>query len=178
MPGLDRSSWAYLLLSIALTALALWLGPQLSQEQLVAWGYVGVFIVMLVSSATVILPVPGLATVFILGHYTNPFLLGFAAGLGSGLGELSGYLAGYGAEGIFRKKEGKRYRAFRKWMFEKNRGGISLFLLALIPNPAFDIAGIVAGAMRYPLWKFLAAVILGKTIRSIALAWLGSRIWV
>ncbi|MEM4389257.1 MAG: VTT domain-containing protein [Candidatus Micrarchaeia archaeon] len=174
---IDRKAIASLSISLAITALALWLGPQLSQQQLVAWGYFGVFVLMLVTSATVILPVPGLAVVVILGHYTNPFLLGIAAGLGSGLGELSGYLAGYGAEGIFRKKEGVRYRALRDWMFRQNNGALALFLLALIPNPAFDLAGIVAGATRYPWWKFLVAVVLGKTIRSIVLAWLGSELW-
>ncbi|MEM3030750.1 MAG: VTT domain-containing protein [Candidatus Micrarchaeia archaeon] len=177
MPRIDNKALASLLLSLAITALALWLGPQLSQQQLAAWGYLGVFVMMLVSSATVILPVPGLAVVFVLGHYTNPLLLGIAAGLGSGLGELTGYLAGYGAEGLFRKKEGARYRALRDWMFKQNHGALALFFLALIPNPAFDLAGIVAGATRYTWWKFLAAVILGKTIRSIALAWLGSKLW-
>lgn len=173
----DGKSIASLLASLAITALALWLGPQLTEAQLAAWGYGGIFLLMLVTSATVILPVPGLAAVFILGHYADPILLGIAAGLGSGLGELSGYLAGYGGEGILNAEKNASYRKIRSWLLAKDRGALAIFALAAIPNPLFDLAGLAAGAVRYPVAKFLLACIAGKILKSIALAWLGSKIW-
>ncbi len=42
-------------------------------------------------------------------------------------------------------------------------GAIAIFFFSLVPL-VFDLAGIVAGALRVPLWKFLLACWLGRTI--------------
>jgi membrane protein YqaA with SNARE-associated domain len=42
---------------------------------------------------------------------------------------------------------------------------IAIFVLAAIPNPIFDMGGILAGMARMAWWKFLTAAVLGKTIR-------------
>jgi membrane protein DedA with SNARE-associated domain len=70
-------------------------------------GYVGVFLIMLLSSATIILPAPGLAGVVIAGAFLNPFWVGVAGGTGSALGELSGYFAGFGGKVIIERKRRK-----------------------------------------------------------------------
>jgi uncharacterized membrane protein YdjX (TVP38/TMEM64 family) len=49
-------------------------------------------------------------------------------------------------------------------------GDLTIFLLALIPNPLFDIAGMVAGALKMPMWRFLLWVWLGKCIKMLAFA--------
>ena len=36
---------------------------------------------------------------------------------------------------------------------------------AFIPNPFFDAIGFAAGVMRYPIWKFVLACFLGKSLR-------------
>ncbi len=136
-------------------------------------GYFGVFLVMLITSATVILPVPGLAVATIAGAFANPLLIGVAGGLGSALGELTGYLAGYGGSELIDGKKMKEYEKIKKMLMEKDRAFILIFFLALIPNPLFDIAGIAAGAIRYPLWKFLLACALGKIIKVAVFAYLG-----
>ena len=46
-----------------------------------------------------------------------------------------------------------------------------LFLLALIPNPVFDLAGVTAGALRYPLERFLAVVFAGKILKLVGFAY-------
>ena len=46
-------------------------------------GYVGIFIVMFVTSATVILPLPGLAVTTLAGAFADPLLIGIVGGLGS-----------------------------------------------------------------------------------------------
>ena len=56
----------------------------------------------------------------------------------------------------------------------QRRGFLTLFVLSAIPNPLFDLAGISAGVLHYPVARFLLACWLGKTIKALALAYLGS----
>ena len=49
-----------------------------------------------------------------------------------------------------------------------------IFLLGIIPNFFFDIGGMVAGATRMPLWRFILAAWLGKSIRLTIVAMSGS----
>jgi membrane protein YqaA with SNARE-associated domain len=48
---------------------------------------------------------------------------------------------------------------------------LTIFLLAAIPNPIFDVGGIIAGALQMKGWKFLVAAALGKSIRLGMTAW-------
>ncbi|KKR73120.1 MAG: putative membrane protein [Candidatus Woesebacteria bacterium GW2011_GWA2_40_7] len=56
----------------------------------------------------------------------------------------------------------------------KKRGFLTLFLLAAIPNPIFDMAGFVAGATEVSVKKYLIAVWLGKLIKFSAIAYAGA----
>lgn len=53
---------------------------------LAGYGYLGAFLISLLSSATILLPVPGIAVIFALGATYNPYLVGLAAGAGFSLG--------------------------------------------------------------------------------------------
>jgi uncharacterized membrane protein YdjX (TVP38/TMEM64 family) len=135
--------------------------------------YLGAFLAMLIGNATVILPVPGLAIVFALGATLNPLLLGLAAGPGAALGELTGYLAGYGGSAVADNL--KVYRTVERWM---ERYGVAVIaVLAAIPNPLFDVAGMVAGMMRVRWWHFLLAAWVGKTIQAVVVAYAGVLSW-
>ena len=48
-------------------------------------------------------------------------------------------------------------------------------MLALVPNPAFDVAGALAGALRMPLVRFLMAAGAGKVLRNVIIALLVSQ---
>lgn len=142
------------------------------------FGYAGAFLLMLVSSATLILPMPGLLVVFALGGSgLDPWLLGIIAGAGSALGELTGYLAGYGGNRLIART--KIYQRIEDNL--QRRGFWTILVLALIPNPIFDLAGIAAGALRMHLGKFLLATTIGKIIKvtliavagSMSVAWVG-----
>ena len=116
-------------------------------------GYSGVFLVNLVGSAAVVVPVPGLAavcagTAAALG--LNFVILAISGAIGSTIGEFTGYLAGYGSQGVIQKS--RFYDRVHDWVVK--RGGFALFTLALIPNPLFDIGGIAAGSLGYPLSRF------------------------
>jgi uncharacterized membrane protein YdjX (TVP38/TMEM64 family) len=133
------------------------------------FAYLGAFIAMLVGNATVILPVPGLIIVYILGGTLNPFLLGLAAGPGAAIGEMTGYLTGYGGSALIDNT--RLYARIKGWM--EKYGLVVISLLAAIPNPAFDMAGIVAGSLRVKWWQFLIAAAIGKTIQATLIALAG-----
>lgn len=157
-----------LLLVIAATGAGiLWRG-QLGR--LVAYGYPGIFLISLVGNATVIFPAPSLALVFALGGVLDPFLVGLAAGLGESLGELTGYLAGYGGQAVIENRE--IYNRLQGWM--RHYGLATIFFLALFPSPFFDLAGITAGALRFPVGYFLLSCWLGKTIKTTIFALAGA----
>jgi membrane protein DedA with SNARE-associated domain len=135
------------------------------------WGYLGAFLLMLLTNATLILPAPGLVLVFTLGAtLPNPLLVGLAAGLGSTLGELTGYLAGFSGSGVIENTD--TYRNVEKTLRKYDVWAIAF--LAFIPNPLFDIAGIVAGALGMQWWKFLTATGIGKTLKTIIVAYAGA----
>ncbi len=133
-------------------------------------GYLGASLTMFIGNATVILPVPGLIVVFALGHTLNPLLVGLAAGPGAALGELVGYFAGFSGSGVIKNTE--IYKRVEGWV--KRYGPPVIVVLAAIPNPAFDVAGLVSGALGIRWWQFLLAVWIGKTIQAIAIAYAGS----
>jgi len=159
---------AALLFSVLITVAVFALGDRLADLQ--ALGYLGVFVIGVLGNATIILPVPGLAVVFAGGGVLNPLLVGLVAGVGEPLGELTGYLAGYGGSAVV--EDAERYERVRRWM--ERRGFLTLLVLAAVPNPLFDVAGMAAGMLRYPIAKFLLACWLGKTLKAVLIAYLGS----
>jgi membrane protein YqaA with SNARE-associated domain len=135
-------------------------------QDLERYGYAAVFLVGLISNATLILPVPGLAVSSVLGGVFNPLTVGLVAGVGQALGELTGYMAGYSGQTWL--DEHPRYRRLVAWT--QQYGVVAVFLLALLPNPLFDVAGMAAGALRLPVWKFLLSCAAGKVIKNILFA--------
>ena len=107
-------------------------------RELAGLGYFGVALISLVSSASVILPVPGVLVAFPLVTTLNPVLVAIAASTGGIFGEISGYIAGFGGHGIAHSSLHKRAEG---WM--KRWGSLSIFLFAAIPLIPFDIAGVV-----------------------------------
>jgi uncharacterized membrane protein YdjX (TVP38/TMEM64 family) len=153
---------------IALSVLIVLYGNRL--VALGAYGYPGLFLLNLLASATLILPAPGLALALAAGATLNPFFVGLAVGSGSTLGELTGYIAGASGRGMV--ESDPNYPRVRGWMAQ--HGLWVIFVLSLVPNPIFDVAGIVSGAMHIPVWKFLAATWCGKIIKSTLVALAGA----
>jgi membrane protein YqaA with SNARE-associated domain len=136
---------------------------------LAAVGYVGIFAVSLLGNATIILPAPSLALVFAMGSALPPLAVGLVAGVGEALGELTGYGAGFVGRAVVEDYD--TYDRLTRWM--KRHGGITVFVLSAIPNPFFDLAGIAAGTLRYPIWRFLLFCWLGKTLKTTVVAFAG-----
>jgi membrane protein YqaA with SNARE-associated domain len=138
-------------------------------QDLRQYGYAAVFLVGLISNATLILPVPGLAVSSVMGGVLNPWLVGIVGGVGQALGELTGYMAGYSGQTWV--DDYAVYDRLTRWM--QRYGVWAVFFLAFIPNPIFDVGGMIAGALRFPLWKFLVSCIAGKVSKNILFALAG-----
>jgi membrane protein YqaA with SNARE-associated domain len=140
---------------------------------LLALGYPGVTIVMFFSSATVLLPAPGFATVVAasgLGQL-NPWALGLFAALGSSIGELTGYLVGLGGRQALHQSGGRWTR--RCEYFMRRWGFLTILVMASFPNPFFDAVGILAGSLGYPARRLWLACMIGNGLKYTALALLG-----
>jgi len=62
-------------------------------QDLEIYGYPGVFLILLLSNATIIIPLPGVMITSAMAVAFDPFRVAIAFGTGAVLGELSGYLA-------------------------------------------------------------------------------------
>ena len=130
-------------------------------------GLLVLFAIAAISNATLILPVPGLALTALAATVANPLLVGVVAGAGQAVGELTGYLAGYSGQTLI--DDSPRYARLVGWM--RRFGAITIFVLGVIPNPLFDVAGIIAGALRMPVGIYLIAAGAGKIIKNVAVAY-------
>ncbi len=145
----------------------LWIGGRLDVEQV---GYAGLFAVSLIASGSIILPVPGIAALCIAvapAVGLDPLAAGVVSALGQSLGEMTGYLAGVTGTGLVSRS--RYYARVRRLVLRY--GWIVLFGLAVVPNPVFDLAGVAAGSLRYPVRRFLLVVFAGKLVKSVAIAY-------
>ena len=177
--------------SVVLLLLPIWV--DLSEDRFATFGYAGVFIANLASTATVFIPVPGLtaagqALILQQGdiHQESFFrliLIGLLGGTGMALGEVTAYAAGTVGSEVAREGHVDVPRLVRPFVHPIMRwidwlmhhyGVATLLVLSTVPNPAFELAGITAGAARMSFWRFMAAVLIGKNIRGLLLAFLGA----
>jgi membrane protein YqaA with SNARE-associated domain len=145
-------------------------------EKYAAYGYPGVFIISLLGNATLVFPAPSF-TVVAVGAVLNPYIVGVLAGCGAALGEMTGYTLGLGMSPSLDADTnvatlGQTQMKWLRWLRPKfQRWGVrAIFVLAAIPNPIFDMGGILAGMARMAWWKFLLAAFLGKSVRFILLS--------
>jgi membrane protein YqaA with SNARE-associated domain len=138
-------------------------------QNLGAYGYPGIFLVSILANATVIIPLPGVILTATMAVILNPFWVAVAAGSGAALGELSGYLAGFSGQVVVEKVEW--HTRLENWM--RKYGDVTVLVLAFIPNPMFDMAGITAGALKMPVTRFLFWVWIGKLGKMMLIAYGG-----
>lgn len=138
-------------------------------KEYAAFGYPGIFLITLMANATVLLPAPGVAIVYAMGGIFNPFGVMLAAGTGGAIGELSGYLAGFSGQAVVEHTD--FFGRVQPWV--QKYGPWAIFVLASIPNPFFDTAGIAAGIMKMPMRRFLLACWCGQLIKMGMFAFAG-----
>ena len=138
----------------------------------VQFGYLGVFIISLIGSMSVIFPVPYTLVIFVLGSVLDPFFVAVSGGLGAALGEFSGYTLGYYGRKIV-SKERHRKMDYMVKLFGRY-GSATIFLFALTPLPD-DLLFIPLGVMRYPFLKAFVPALLGKMLMTFILAYSGQQ---
>jgi membrane protein YqaA with SNARE-associated domain len=162
-----RSIW--LLAGTALLTVALLFVPRDLLARLGSYGYVGVFVLTLLASASIVLPSPALGVAALAGATLDPWLVGLLGGVAAGLGEVTGYMAGVGGSELAARS--RFYPPVECWV--RRWGMLTIFALAFIPGPGLDLAGIAAGTLRVPFAKFMLPCLAGKVLRFILVAWLG-----
>ncbi len=138
-------------------------------EQLALLGYPGIFLIAMLSAATIALPMPGLAVVFAMGGVFNPLIVALVAGTGAAIGEMTGYIAGVSGQAVIERMD--IYERIAPYI--RRFGPWAMFVLAAIPNPFFDLAGVASGVLKMPVWRFFLAVWAGQIIKMLLFAYAG-----
>lgn len=160
-----------LLLVIAVSLYVFSIREQASE--LARYGYPGIFLLSILANGTVLLPAPGVLFVFAMGAVFHPFWVAVAAGLGAALGELSGYLAGFSGQAVVERVD--LYQRLVDWMQRHTAlSNLAILLLAFVPNPLFDLAGMAAGSLRIPVSRFLFFCAIGKILKMLVFAYAGA----
>jgi uncharacterized membrane protein YdjX (TVP38/TMEM64 family) len=136
--------------------------------------YILVFLVSMLSSATIFVPAPGIAFVLAAATVWDPMLVAIAAGTGDAIGEMTSYWAGYVGEKLIVDEHLPAYQKAASWM--NKYGAWAVFGVALVPIVLFDLVGLAAGALKIRWWKFLLAAWCGKLPRAFLIAYLGHQI--
>ncbi len=139
------------------------------QFELVA--LISVFVTSFLANVTIIMPVP-FAVIFMMKaaeHY-NPLLVTLCGAVGGTLGEISGYYAGRLGRKIVIPDSIMSHSRVEGWIGKYGMWAIGV--IAFQPIIPFDVGGILAGAARMPLYKFLPALFVGKFLKYLLLVWL------
>ena len=166
--------------SLATVALASFAEPHFHNRLLhlfFHFGVYGLFIISIVDSSFVPLPVPGVTDIMIVvlaAQHTNLFLLVALATAGSALGGYLSYRVGHSGGMAFLEKNVPRriFRRVTRWM--ENHAILAVALPALLPPPMpLSPFVLAAGALNMSKRKFLSTFTISRGIRHAAAAWLG-----
>ena len=149
------------------------------QEQIRVYGYFGAFVLSLVTSATILCPLPGDVALFAAPSimelsWLGVFWLGLIASIGAAIGELTAYYAGRWGRAVVSGADLKQYERTARHM--KSYGGLTIFVFAMTPLP-FDVVGIVAGTLRFPVVEFAVCCWAGRLVRSLITVYAGWYGW-
>jgi membrane protein DedA with SNARE-associated domain len=138
------------------------------------YGVLGAFLASFIASTSIFLPVPAF---FVIGAIaaspdSNWAMVAVASTAGGALGQFTSYLAGYGGRVVINKEKSAWYRRAEGWM--NRHGTMTVFAFALTFMPV-DAVGIVAGALRFPFWKYVLAIFFGYLPKTLIGCYLAHR---
>jgi membrane protein YqaA with SNARE-associated domain len=142
-----------------------------------SFGIFGVFLVSIVDSSFVPLPLPGITDIMIIvmsAQHRNVILLVLLATAGSALGGYFSHLVGQrGGMAFLEKRVPPRiFKRVCEWM--ENHAILSVALPAILPPPMpLSPFVLAAGALKMSRKKFLTTFIISRAIRHAIAAWLG-----
>ena len=147
----------------------------ISVQEYATTAYLVVFVTTLVSNASIFVPVAvHIIAMITVASTWNPVITAFVASVAGTLGEITAYYAGYLGKRIAVPENTPGYSRLVRWM--ERYGPLAIFLISLQPILPFDVAGLLAGASRMPLWKFLLPCWAGKFPKYIVLCYFSAQI--
>lgn len=144
-------------------------------ETLAPVAYLIVFGVALACNAAILVPVALHVSIMMWAvEYCgcDIILVVLVASVGGTLGEITGYYAGYLGKRIVHLESAPGYDRLVGWM--KRYGPLGIFLISL--QPLSDIAGLLAGVSKLPLWKFLLPCWPAKFLKYLFVCYLGGAV--
>jgi len=144
---------------------------------LFSFGIFGVFLVSIVDSSFVPLPLPGITDIMIIvmaAQHRNVILLVLLATAGSALGGYFSHLVGQRGGMAFLKKHvpARIFKRVCNWM--ENHAILSVALPAILPPPMpLSPFVLAAGALNMSRKKFLTTFTISRALRHTIAAWLG-----
>jgi membrane protein YqaA with SNARE-associated domain len=177
--GMDRRLIVLATAIAVAVALPLVLRAHVPDPQAIASaGYAALFVAGFLSGATLVLPMPVLPLVFSSASMFNPGLVTITAAAGMALGMGVTYFMGAWVRDHVNWRVATR--ADRVGLLTRILGGwfsksctLCAFVLAAVPNPVYDFAGIIAGSARAPFGGFMLGITLGKLAQTLAVAMSG-----
>ena len=135
------------------------------------YGVIGLFLNSLLSATAIPLPTEILTSALLIGG-ENIFLVGIALVVGSTMGGLLNYFIGFGGNKLFSKLKKKKtgYNVKREKKGNKlldKFGWGAIFFASWIPVIG-DFILISAGAKKMKFTKFLAFMVTGKAVKTVA----------
>ena len=140
-------------------------------------GAPGLFLISFLDSSILTFPVINdlLLIELSMEHPARMPLYASMAMIGSVLGcVLLYFLARKGGEAVYHKRAGHRGQVIRHWVETNGFGG--MLLAALLPPPTpFKFFVLAAGVFEVPLWSYISAIALARSIRYFAIGYLAIR---
>ena len=160
-------------ISLAVTvALSLLIIQQRSYiDQIAHWGYLGCFVINVLTNGTFLFPGFGIVITFTLGGVLNPAIVGAVAGIGEAIGATGAYFTGYAGRGLFRDSNNSLYLRFTNII--DRHGSKAIFFVSALLSPLFYPFAVFLGMVRFGWVRFFLATWAGRTAKSMALAYLG-----
>jgi membrane protein YqaA with SNARE-associated domain len=146
-------------------------------HMLLSFGLFGVFLVSIVDSSFVPLPLPGVTDIMVIvmaAQHQNVILLVLLATIGSALGGYFSHLVGQrgGMAFLERRIPPRIFKRVCQWM--ESHAILSVALPAILPPPMpLSPFVLAAGALRMSRKKFMIAFTISRCLRHITAAWLG-----
>lgn len=166
---------AFIGLSFGLIYLLQYLGGRfdISSAKFAPTAYMVVFWTTLLCNASIIVPVAmvHISVMVAAASAWDPLLVAFVASVAGTLGELTGYYAGYLEKKIVAADGIPGYTRVTKWV--DKYGPWAILLVAFQPVLPVDIAGLIAGASKMSLWKFLLSCWGGKFPKYVLFCYFG-----
>lgn len=151
---------------------------QIDPGAILAFGYLAVFIVPLIGSLTLLLPVPALPIIFLAGGILDPFATALVAAAGMTIGMAATYFAAASNQNTVRNSIANRTGFTGRWarkIFEsyEHHPALASFAMSAFSGPAFAFSGIVAGAAGISARTYFAYTLLGRFVFALPLALAG-----